>query len=426
MSFKIVKTIENITVRLSIVPNNWEQDGILFWPPKHAKHYEKLIRDASSTPNIDWVRMHCTVKEKNLESYMTAKKLCTLYTNLSDTDAEVEYFERNKKIHEQTREKKRFCKNACNEQLMNFNYNSEFEMVQNEQDEIVLQNETIVTDTSTGNLTLTNNNNNVYLENNEIILVDVPSMDDDDPLFPQSENIEVDMNSNSPLFLKLDEMDSKIDALGVKLDYFIKSNAEVKTLLQEVLRRTNNEREIAVNDVKAANEEGIISEFNFPLDDTTAIDELENKLSNKEFEQKMFSYFINIGGESGNQNGEKVAARLLSELFNNSVLYQYTWKGISTAKTEGGRPTAVFIKYEKIISFIFKVLKKADQKFTRLATEKYLQFKVFKRNSQRLKREIEKKRKIGDENPEVENTVNDDGAHQNLDPTSVEVEVYNN
>ncbi|CAH0562987.1 unnamed protein product [Brassicogethes aeneus] len=162
-------------------------------------------------------------------------------------------------------------------------------MVQNEQNEIVLQNEAIVTDTPTRNLTLTNNNNNnnVYLENNEIILVDVPSMDDDDPLFPQCENIEVDTNSNSALFSKLDKMDSKIDALGVKLDYFIKSNAKVKTLLQEVLRRTNNEREIAVNDAKAANKEGIISEFNFPLDDTTAIDELENKLSNKKFEQKM-------------------------------------------------------------------------------------------------------------------------------------------
>lgn len=90
MSFKIVKTIENGTVRLSIVPNKWEQDGILYWPPKNLKNREKLIKDGSSVPSIDWLKMPCAIKEQQLESLVTAKKLCALYSNLSDTDAEVE------------------------------------------------------------------------------------------------------------------------------------------------------------------------------------------------------------------------------------------------------------------------------------------------------------------------------------------------
>ena len=69
MSFKIVKTIENGSVRLSIVPDKWEQEGILFWPPKTTKYSDKLIKDPNSVPSIDWQMMHCSVKESTIPQF---------------------------------------------------------------------------------------------------------------------------------------------------------------------------------------------------------------------------------------------------------------------------------------------------------------------------------------------------------------------
>lgn len=90
MSFKIVKTIENEKPELSVVPEAWEQEGFLYWPSKFCKDGEKLSRDPESVPRKDWHKIPCVVKEADIESLKTANKLCSLYTNLPDTDAEVE------------------------------------------------------------------------------------------------------------------------------------------------------------------------------------------------------------------------------------------------------------------------------------------------------------------------------------------------
>lgn len=327
-----------------------------------------------------------------------------------------------------SRKKKRFCQTARKE-VEQLNYNSEFELVDQEQQAVEYITE-VNNEEENDNIIVTPgtsaNDDTIYLINSSFAnnMNNVESAS-----FPCNENVAATMNNNVELTSRLDAMDNKIDAL---LDFVIKSKAETKALFQEVLRKIDSKTDTTGNDItQATNKDSVISEFNFPLDNTNAIDELENKLADKEFEQKMLIHFTSIGGDSGKQNGEKVAVRIISELFTNSVLCQYTWKGISTSKTEEGRPNAVFIKNDKIISFLFKILQKADQKFTRLATEKFLQFKVFKRNFQRLKREIEKKRKANDENSEnlnpglvqVENAAADESvdelANPKLDPPTV-------
>lgn len=87
---------------------------------------------------------------------------------------------------------------------------------------------------------------------------------------------------------KLESMDKKIDNLSTKLDFFIQSNAEIKSLLMEVIQiiktqkakgsNTNTDETEFTNDV---------TEFNFPLRTTEDVDALEKKLADKDFQHKM-------------------------------------------------------------------------------------------------------------------------------------------
>lgn len=83
--YNVIKTIENDTVQLCIVPTAWEKDAVLYWPTKSCKDSKKLIRDSEPVPQIDWDKIPCSVKEADIESLKTANKLCSLYSNLPDS-----------------------------------------------------------------------------------------------------------------------------------------------------------------------------------------------------------------------------------------------------------------------------------------------------------------------------------------------------
>lgn len=60
MPFKIVQTRENNQNVLTVVPSNWEKDGVLFWPRKMNE--TKLIHNECSIPGPDWKTMRCRTK----------------------------------------------------------------------------------------------------------------------------------------------------------------------------------------------------------------------------------------------------------------------------------------------------------------------------------------------------------------------------
>lgn len=69
--YKIVETIEKGSKQLTVVPQAWEQEGILFWPKMKA---EKLIKIGTSIPEDSWFQMSCKLKRRELETYETAEK----------------------------------------------------------------------------------------------------------------------------------------------------------------------------------------------------------------------------------------------------------------------------------------------------------------------------------------------------------------
>lgn len=245
-------------------------------------------------------------------------------------------------------------------------------------------------------------------------------------VIPLVENQTVEAIHNNAIMetTTLEVINQKIDNLSLKLDFFIQTNAEMKTLLTKVMDTIKNEKSCShSNSDDTEFRDDIVTEFNFPLSTTENVDEFEKKLADKEFYHKMITRYQIIGGTSGKQDGEKVASRLIKELFTTSVLCQYTWKGISTSKNEA-RPMTIFSKNERIIDFLFKLVGKADSSTTKVSTEKFLQFKIFKRNTQRLKREINKKRKSCNENENL--TMTNEVETENIDPNLGETEAEMN
>ncbi|KAL9704897.1 hypothetical protein quinque_008415 [Culex quinquefasciatus] len=83
--FKIVQTVEEEEICLTAVPSSWEKDGILFWPKKNI--ISRLVRDANSTPGIEWTKMACVVK-RTAATYAEAESELAYMESQPDTDQE--------------------------------------------------------------------------------------------------------------------------------------------------------------------------------------------------------------------------------------------------------------------------------------------------------------------------------------------------
>lgn len=70
MPFKIVQTKEvgRKAPSLTIVPSGWEQNGVLFWPPKRLRNTTagtKLIHDPNSVPETILQKIYLGKLENN-------------------------------------------------------------------------------------------------------------------------------------------------------------------------------------------------------------------------------------------------------------------------------------------------------------------------------------------------------------------------
>lgn len=90
MSFKIVATRENGKDFLSIVPYQWEKDGLMKWPTAgqiKQKAFLQMLLDGNSIPQEHWISYKCICKRRNLsyDCALTESKRMGLE---SDTDAD--------------------------------------------------------------------------------------------------------------------------------------------------------------------------------------------------------------------------------------------------------------------------------------------------------------------------------------------------
>lgn len=80
--FKIVQTRERGKPRLSIVPTNWERNGLLYWPQTNLYN---LQRNPESRPESSWFQYSCEVKRALLSFEEAEFELNEMLEN-SDTD----------------------------------------------------------------------------------------------------------------------------------------------------------------------------------------------------------------------------------------------------------------------------------------------------------------------------------------------------
>lgn len=85
MPYKVVQTIEDGEICLSVVPSGRESKGILFWPKKHL--VGKLSQEESSTPDEKWERMNCVCK-REFKTRSEADAEMDRMENKSDTEIE--------------------------------------------------------------------------------------------------------------------------------------------------------------------------------------------------------------------------------------------------------------------------------------------------------------------------------------------------
>lgn len=82
MPFKIVQTKENNQFLLTIVPQKWEKNGELMWPPDKKSGNEK---NEASKPQSNWTKMLCRLKRRNIKTYGDAEKIIVQMRQSYDT-----------------------------------------------------------------------------------------------------------------------------------------------------------------------------------------------------------------------------------------------------------------------------------------------------------------------------------------------------
>lgn len=88
MPFKIVQTKEKGRILLSVVPDSWESDGKLKWPPKgklKTTTFKNMLCDENIVPGVDWVEVKCRSKQV-CSTYDEAVALTKQMSDQSDTD----------------------------------------------------------------------------------------------------------------------------------------------------------------------------------------------------------------------------------------------------------------------------------------------------------------------------------------------------
>jgi len=89
--FKIVAILQKrghkTKIEYAYVPHQWEDNGILSWPPNNCL---SLRNDASSIPMKDWTSYKCKVKKSCILEREEAELWEDEYINASSTEAEDE------------------------------------------------------------------------------------------------------------------------------------------------------------------------------------------------------------------------------------------------------------------------------------------------------------------------------------------------
>ncbi|KMQ82823.1 hypothetical protein RF55_21745 [Lasius niger] len=177
--------------------------------------------------------------------------------------------------------------------------------------------------------------------------------------------------NNSPKLLDVVEIEEKLDTINSNLENLNNhihreiSALHVKfdKLIDLLIKNQSNIIEKSENDpLKNENLERDIQQIK-PLAIESDINNLEKKLCNEEFKLAFIKVMSEIGGTTGQKDGNKISYLLMDRLFERQLLTQCSWTG-STKKKEEKNNKIAFFKYNQIIEAIYKIIHLADLRYT--------------------------------------------------------------
>ncbi|XP_031356460.1 uncharacterized protein LOC116180552 [Photinus pyralis] len=89
MGFKIVQTTEDDEEVLTVVPDRWEENGYLYWPPGRSGY--RLRKNENAIPDQTWSKSKCIVKRHNISSFKEALMQEKSMSKFDDTADEENY-----------------------------------------------------------------------------------------------------------------------------------------------------------------------------------------------------------------------------------------------------------------------------------------------------------------------------------------------
>lgn len=379
--YKVVETIETDCGKsLSAVPNGWEVNGILSWPPE-GSNITGLRKNPRSVPNDDWSKHKCTVKRnkiKNLSDALTIEKELALY---SDTEDE----------HTTTIQKK-YDRLHPGQRLENNNANGVYEsMVLNLISDTNTTGPSQLVEVLSNKVDLPAAVNNVIqhqssVSNDEIsVPVDVPIIDMSF-VIPNNEFIE-----------RFDQVEIDITRIENKMDDFIKqnmeNNARIETKLDNLIRQQNSfhvsfqsflrmaqSKSGSADDEEKQNHVQNIMEL-LPIKDQKSIEELENRISvNEEFGGALVEILAKVGGTNNNKaTPMKIFYGVIDTLLSFDFVAKCSWTG--STRGPNAAVKIMFKGYTHIIKCVYKAVLLAKPAHTQLDNEDY--FKALLRNGKR-------------------------------------------
>ncbi|KAK9722665.1 Pan3 Pseudokinase domain [Popillia japonica] len=127
--------------------------------------------------------------------------------------------------------------------------------------------------------------------------------------------------------------------------------------------------------------EDLLKKYKFPLSSTADISKLDQEIRNNiEFKGQLVTALSRIGGTSGEEEGAKIAYKIIDFLFRSDVLVNYTWTGISRGKSS---EKISFQMLEGIVTVLFEVISLADNRHTKQKNANVLKEGVLKHAKKR-------------------------------------------
>jgi hypothetical protein len=347
--FKVVSTKEKRGIYFTVVPHQWEVDGVLWWP-EHLPHSsrEQLLSKTATAPEEKWIQYPCFLKCSGIINFKEALRVEKELTQCIDTDAEALFTEMGRK--------KRPIKKS-NQQLTDRNYLFDECAIENQED-----------------------NESARLEPVPNIIIETVGSE------LESNNSPADTLYTATIWEDMRTIKQEIEEIKTNFNALkeeIKENySKINVSLDKNFRILSSQEPMHKEQAVAPPKEDLLANIQFPLGSCEELIELETKIRNNvELRTQFIKSLTKVGGCSGEEVDCKVGYKVVNHMFTSKVLTQYSWTGVSRGSSEGKKSLQIL---DGIVGVLFEVIYLADNRYIRQKNIAFLKDAVLKHAKKRM------------------------------------------